>query len=175
MISWKFCLLSFLDCNIAVQTVKPGCTEEDCPITMFYENKLFPSLFGNEPIKFINLRHVSRKVKYVQTLLKFSMVAELNLECYRFVCKKIYIHTGILRILCFQKTFWFGQSLSKCPSSTVHTVMCSGELFPKWCMLATLVTRSFYTTTLKFWNSPPVHICDIQSLAAFKRLVKTFF
>lgn len=107
--------------------------------------------------------------------LKFSMVAELNLECYRFVCKKIYIYTGILRILCFQKTFWFGQSFSKCPSSTVHTVMCSGELFPKWCMLATLVTRSFSTTTLKFWNSPPVHICDIQSLAAFKRLVKTFF
>lgn len=87
----------------------------------------------------------------------------------------IYIYTGILRILCFQKTFWFGQSFSKCPSSTVHTVMCSGELFPKWCMLATLVTRSFSTTTLKFWNSPPVHICDIQSLAAFKRLVKTFF
>ena len=63
VISWKFCQLSFLDCNITVQTVKPGYMEEDCPITMFYENKWFPSLFGNKPIKFINLRHVSWKVK----------------------------------------------------------------------------------------------------------------
>ena len=91
-------------------------------------------------------------------LLKFSMVAELNLECYRFVCKKrIYI----LRILCFQKTFCFGQSFSKCPSSSVHTVMCSGELFPKGCMLATLGTRSFSAAAPKFWNSPLAHIHDI--------------
>ena len=42
-------------------------------------------------------------------------------------------------------------------------------------MLATLGTRSFSAAAPKFWNSPLVHIHDIQSLAAFKRLVKTFF
>ena len=88
----------------------------------------------------------------------------------------IYIYIYILRILCFQKAFWFGQSFSMCPSSSVHTAMCSGELFPKGCMPATLGTRSFSAAAPKFWNSLPAHIHNIQSFAsAIKRLVKTFF
>ena len=40
-------------------------------------------------------------------------------------------------------------------------------------MLATLGARSFYAAAHTLWNSLPAHICEIESLGAFKRHVKT--
>ena len=45
---------------------------------------------------------------------------------------------------------------------------------PKGRMLATLGARSFSAATPTLWNSLPTHFHDIESLAAFKRLVKTY-
>ena len=45
---------------------------------------------------------------------------------------------------------------------------------PKGHMLATLGARSFSAATPTLWNSLPMHIHDIESLGAFKRLVKTY-
>jgi len=45
---------------------------------------------------------------------------------------------------------------------------------PKGCMHATLGARSFSIAAPTVWNSFPMHICDIESLGAFKRHVKTY-
>ena len=61
----------------------------------------------------MNLRVVSRQVRLVQTVSKFSTVAFLNLEFYWFACKKN------LRIFCFQNTLLLDTFL---PSAQVRIV-----------------------------------------------------
>ena len=45
------------------RTLKPGLSEEDCPITTLYENKRLPIFFAYRPITFINMRAVSSEVR----------------------------------------------------------------------------------------------------------------
>ena len=64
----------------------------------------------------MNLRVVSRQVRLVQTVSKFSTVAFLNLEFYWFACKKK------LENLLFSKHMVIGYFSSKCPGSNSRTV-----------------------------------------------------
>ena len=76
-----------------------GLLEEDYPITTFFESKTLKFFFSSEIITFINLRALSWEVRCVQTVLKFSTVGQLNLECYLVRLQK----KKNLRIYCFKK------------------------------------------------------------------------
>ena len=54
---------SWLHKEFTVQTLKPGHSEEDCPITTFSDIKRFSSSLANGPMTFINLRAISWKVR----------------------------------------------------------------------------------------------------------------
>ena len=79
LVFFFFFLVDSLKC---VRLLEPGYFKGDYPITTFFENKRLSRCFAKGPITFINLRAVSQEVKYVQTVLKFSSDAYLNLEFY---------------------------------------------------------------------------------------------
>ena len=61
------------------------------------------------------------------------------------------------------------------PSAYSLRLHCSIDLeHPKRYMHATLGARLFPIAAPTVWNSFPMHICDIESLGAFKRHVKTY-
>ena len=66
--------MAFIFILLTVRLLESGHLEEDYPIRTFFENKRFSSFFANGPVIFMNLRAVSREVRYVQMVLKFSTV-----------------------------------------------------------------------------------------------------
>ena len=86
-------------CYSATSSNPRGSQKKIIQLQRFSKARLSSFFFSSEIITFINLRALSWEVRCVQTVLKFSTVGQLNLECYLVRLQK----KKNLKIYCFQK------------------------------------------------------------------------
>ena len=103
-----------------MRTLRPGHSEEDCPVTTFSQNKRFSSVFADRPIKF-----KYPTMQPLKCLKPFELTWSLRKQPSNWWMLLHGPHANKAWESCFQKTLWLYNvlpSVRPCPGLSVCTV-----------------------------------------------------